>query len=66
MNTLAEIERAVERLAPSELTVFRAWFVAYDADAWDREMQGDEDAGRLDALASEAREDLRAGRCTDL
>ncbi len=39
MSNIAEIERAVERLAPSELTAFRAWFVAYDADAWDREMQ---------------------------
>ena len=66
MSNIAEIERAVERLAPSELTAFRAWFVAFDADAWDREMQDDEAAGRLDALASEAREDLRVGRCTDL
>ena len=47
MSNIAELERAVERLAPSELTAFRAWFVAYDADAWDREMQDDEDAGRL-------------------
>ena len=50
MSNIAELERAVERLA--------AWFVAYDADAWDREMQDDEDAGRLDALAAEA----QAGR----
>ena len=66
MSNIAEIERAVERLAPAELTAFRAWFVADDAHAWDREMQDDEDAGRLDALAAEALEDLRAGRCTDL
>jgi len=66
MSNLIEIERAVERLPPEELAVFRAWFSSFDTDAWDREMEADADAGRLDALGAEALADLRGGRCTDL
>jgi predicted transcriptional regulator len=60
-----EIEEAVQRLSPAELEVFRAWFAEFDAIAWDRQMEDDVAAGRLDALAEEALDDLRAGRCTD-
>ncbi len=66
MSTIHEIERAVERLGPDELAAFRAWFASYDGDAWDRQMEADVDAGRLDALAAEALADLQSGRCTDL
>ena len=45
---------------------FRTWFAEFDASAWDRQMEDDVAAGRLDALADEALNDLRAGRCTDL
>ena len=66
MSTLIEIERAVQTLGNAELAAFRAWFAEYDADAWDRQIEADVAAGRLDALAEEAIADLRAGRCTDL
>jgi hypothetical protein len=64
--TLHDIESAVARLAPDELVKFRAWFVEFDADAWDRQIEEDANAGRLDALADEALEDHRAGRTTEL
>lgn len=66
MNTIREIEKAVEGLSPEELAAFRAWFAAFDSDAWDQEIEDDAAAGRLDDLADEALADLRAGRCTDL
>lgn len=37
-----------------------------DWEAWDRQLEEDVKAGKLDQLAQEALEDLRAGRCTDL
>jgi hypothetical protein len=60
-----EIEDAVQRLTPAELDAFRTWFTEFEAAAWDRQMEDDVATGRLDALADEALEDLRAGRCTD-
>lgn len=61
-----EIERAVRELPPAELAKFREWFDAFDAEQWDRQIEEDVAAGRLDALANEARDDLRHGRCTEL
>jgi hypothetical protein len=65
MGTAKEIEEALLRLSPAELDAFRAWFAEFDADAWDRQMEGDIATGRLDALADEAISDLQSGRCSD-
>jgi hypothetical protein len=64
--TLHDLENAVAGLRPDELAKFRAWFVEFDADAWDRQIEQDVAAGRLDAMAEEALEDYRAGRTTGL
>lgn len=66
INTLQEIERALTKLSPEELAAFRIWFAKFDADAWDREFETDVAAGKLDALADKALQDLKEGRCTDL
>jgi hypothetical protein len=55
----------IQRLSPSDLDAFRVWFAEFDSAAWDRQMENDIAAGRLDTLAGEALGDLRAGRCTD-
>ena len=65
MSTLEQIENAVRGLSPEDLAAFRAWFAELDAAAWDRQFEEDVAAGRLDALAEEALDDLRQGRCTD-
>jgi hypothetical protein len=66
MSTITEIEAAVQRLGPEELAKFRDWFAHFDAERWDRQIDQDVAAGRLDALAEEALSDLREGRCKDL
>ena len=65
MGSVSEIEEAVLRLAAADLAAFRAWFAEFDAEAWDRRIEDDVASGRLDTLADEAIEDLRAGRCTE-
>jgi hypothetical protein len=66
MSSIQEIQTAVSELSPEELSVFRAWFAEFDAKVWDQEFEQDVAAGRLETLAEEALQDLRAGRCTDL
>ena len=66
MSTIEEIKTAVTKLAPEELSTFRAWFAVFDADAWDQQFEQDVAIGRLDALAEEALRDLHEGRCRDL
>ena len=66
MSTVKDIEVAVSKLSPEELSTFRRWFEEFDAEAWDRQFEQDVAGGRLDALADEALRDLREGRATDL
>jgi hypothetical protein len=66
MSELQEIERAVSQLSSTELLAFRNWFAEFEAEMWDRQLEEDVAAGRLNKLAEQALEHLRAGRCTDL
>ncbi|MEH1802603.1 MAG: hypothetical protein V7K64_02040 [Nostoc sp.] len=60
------VEFAVSLLSPEDLAAFRTWFAEFDAAAWDKQIEKDVAAGRLDALAQKALKHLREGRCTDL
>ncbi len=66
MSTREEIQRAIRSLSIEDLSRFRAWFLAFEAEAWDRQIAGDAVAGRLDRLAREALVDLRTGRTREL
>jgi hypothetical protein len=66
MSSLKEIESAVSQLSADDLTAFRDWFAEFDAAAWDRQIEADVAAGKLDELAQRALKHLREGRCTDL
>jgi hypothetical protein len=54
MSKLETVEREVQSLSPSELAAFRKWFHEFDAAAWDRQIEEDVRAGKLDRLADEA------------
>ena len=61
MSDFRSIENAIESLQPAELAVFRQWFAWFDAAAWDRQIEQDARAGKLDQLASEALADFKSG-----
>ena len=66
MTTIHEIEQAIRGLDTHDLAALRDWFAAFDAEIWDRQLEQDAAAGRLDRFAEEALDDLRGGRCTNL
>lgn len=66
MSTVQEIQDAVTQLPPEDLTAFRLWFAEFDAALWDRKLEADVAAGRLDHFGDEALRDLAEGHCTDL
>lgn len=59
--SVEELEKAVTKLSRDELARFRAWFEAFDADDWDRQIAADVKAGKWDALADEALASHRKG-----
>ena len=64
--TIEDIERAVERLEGDEYHRFRDWFARLEADRFDRAIEADIKAGRLDKLAEQALNHARAGRTKPL
>jgi len=63
MSTIQEIEDAVRGLSADERVAFRSWFAEFDAEEWDRQIEKDVAAGRLDWLVNEARQDNQSGHC---
>ncbi len=67
MTTRIErLEREIESLSPVERAAFREWYEAYDAAEWDRQLEADAAAGKLDRVAEAALADYRAGRIQPL
>jgi len=53
MGRVEDIEQQVQALSPEELAQFRAWFLEFHWAAWNRQLERDVRAGKLDALADE-------------
>jgi hypothetical protein len=66
MSSVKEIEQAIQNLSPERLAEFRDWFAEFDAALWDRQIEQDVAAGRLNSLTEQALSDLRGGHCTEL
>jgi hypothetical protein len=66
MSKIEKIEQEIQALSPEELAQFRAWFLEYDWAIWDRQIERDVEAGRLDDLAARALRDHAAGKTTPL
>jgi hypothetical protein len=57
--SIEDLERAVAGLPPDQYAEFRAWFEAFESDRFDRKIERDAQAGKLDRLADAAIDDLR-------
>jgi KaiC/GvpD/RAD55 family RecA-like ATPase len=66
MTKVQKLENEVQQLNPDELAAFRDWFRKYDSDEWDKEIERDVSAGRLDKLAEEAIAAHKAGRTREI
>lgn len=64
MGKIEKIEQQIQALSAEELARFRAWFLEYDWTNWDRQLEHDVAAGKLDALADKALCDHAAGKST--
>ncbi len=54
MGKVEIIESQIRQLSPEELLSLREWFAAFDAEIWDRQIESDVQAGKLDTLAEAA------------
>ncbi|MBI2876124.1 MAG: hypothetical protein HYY20_04515 [Candidatus Tectomicrobia bacterium] len=66
MTKLEELEMAIDSLSDEEYREFRRWFLERDWEKWDRQIEEDSKAGKLDFLVKEALEAKKSGRIKDL
>ena len=66
MTEVEKLEKKIEGLSPEELAKFRSWFIEFDARAWDRQIEADSKAGKLDRLADSALADYKSGRSKEI
>jgi hypothetical protein len=64
--SVKELENAVSQLSHQEMAEFARWFDEFRADEWDRQLEADIKAGRLNEVGRRADADFDAGRCTPL
>lgn len=66
MSQVEEIEIAVQNLPARDLLKFRQWFSAFDAQAWDSQLETDIAKGKLNSLANSAIEEHKNGQSRKL
>jgi hypothetical protein len=64
--SVEELKSAVSQLPPEELDRFSRWFEEFLAGQWDRRIEADILAGRLDEAGRRADEEFESGRRTPL
>ncbi len=66
MSKIDGLKAEIERLPNKEFTELFRWLSEKDWERWDREIEADSQAGRLDFLVREAREEKAQGTLKDL
>jgi len=64
--SVKDIESAIAQLPHSELAEFTAWFEEFLAREWDKQIEQDLQAGRLDALLHQVEQEHESGQSQPL
>ena len=66
MSGLKQLEQQVLQLSPEDLAKFRTWFIELDHQLWDKQIEADAAAEKLDRLIAEARAEFKAGKAREM
>ena len=66
MTKIQRLESEVKSLSAQELAAFRAWYEKFDAENWDKQIEADAEAGKLDKLAAQAIADYNTGKAKSI
>jgi hypothetical protein len=62
MTKVEQIAQEIQRLSPDEFAELREWLLEQDWAEWDRQIERDAAAGKLDRLMKQALADHAAGK----
>jgi hypothetical protein len=66
MTKLEKLENEISALPPEDVRALGEWLDELREQLWDRQIERDADAGKLDKLIAEAKADIAAGRVKPL
>ncbi len=66
MLSVKEIEAEIARLKPAEIRQVAKWLAEYQAELWDKQIEDDASAGKLDRFIEEALAEHRQGKTRPL
>ena len=66
MSKVKLIEQQIKALPSEEIAQLRTWFLEFDWALWDRQLERDIAAGRLDIFAEKALPESADGKTTPL
>ncbi len=66
MLSIEVIEDAIQQLPEPELAELQRWFSEFYSNIWDKQIERDAQAGKLDTLADEALAEYQSGLVTEL
>ena len=66
MTKVEQLEQEIAKLSADEFAQLRNWLLEQDWDEWDRQIERDAKAGKLDRLMKQALADHAAGKTRPL
>lgn len=64
--SITEIQTAVSQLSQDELAEFIEWLDEFQESQWDKQIQEDLEAGRLEPLIKQAEQAFSDGKCRQI
>ena len=64
--SITEIQTAVKQLSQDELAEFLEWLDNFQESLWDRQIEEDLKAGKLDSLIQQAEKAFSEGKCQEI
>lgn len=61
--SITEIQTAVKQLSQDELAEFLEWLDNFQESLWDKQIEEDLKAGKLDSLIQQAEKAFNEGKC---
>lgn len=66
MTEIEVLQEKVKSLSENEFTEFRDWFVEYEHDIWDKQIQSDFQSGKFHNLIHNAKKEYNDGKAQEL
>ena len=66
MSEIEELETRVRQLPKEDFSRFRDWFLQLDDELWDAQIKSDLQAGKLNRLIENARNEVVQGKAREL